>query len=452
MKDERPTFRGLLALAAPLVASHAGNQMMSVVDTAMVGRLGSAELAGVGIANGLYFTITLVGLGCVLGMDAPAAQAVGAKEHVRARRILWQGLWVALACAFPLCLLVFFAPGILPLFGVEPEICRHARDYLWGRVPNVFPFLFTVAVRSFLQANGRTTPMIVATIVGNVVNFIGNGLLMWGDDALSRVGLPRVGLPALGVVGAAISTTISSTLMMSVLIVSARRVEAPEDPLRRKLDPDLARTIFRLGLPIGLQLLAEVGVFSLVAVLTGRLGKEAASAHQIAIQLASFSFCVTIGIASATAVLVGHSIGRARTGDARHAGLLGLATSAIFMSCSGVVFLIHPELLARILTDKPEVIAASLPLIQIAGFFALSDGTQATASGALRGAGDARVPLIANVIGHYAIGFPIAWILGFGLGLGTKGLWWGLSAGLTAVAIGLTARFLAITRREIARV
>jgi MATE family multidrug resistance protein len=445
-------LRELLRLAAPLIAAQIGNQMMTLVDTAMVGRLGSTALAGVGIGGGLFFTITLLGFGIVLGMDAPVSQAVGAQELGRARRLLWNGFYVAIIATLPLSVAVAFSPAILEPAGVQHEIARIAREYLWGRVPNVLPFLLFAVLRSYLQAIHVTRPMIVATVLGNVANAVGNALLIWGDKALLYVHLPAVGLPALGALGSALSSSISSFIMCVPLYLAVLGVETPADPERRRFDRGLAGTILKLGVPVGFTILAEVGVFTIVNVLTGQLGPAVSAGHQIAIQLASFSFTITLGIATATSVLVGHAIGRGDTPGARRAGLDGLKASLMVMSTSLLAFLLVPGLVARILTDDHDVVVAAIPLIQIAGLFQLSDGTQSTMAGALRGAGDTRAPLLANIVGHYAVGLPIALAFAFLGKMGAVGLWWGLSAGLTAVAIGLVLRFLVLTSRKIERV
>jgi MATE family multidrug resistance protein len=177
-----------------------------------------------------------------------------------------------------------------------------------------------------------------------------------------------------------------------------------------------------------------------------------AAGHQSAVSLASFTFTGTLGVAAATAVRVGLAVGRGDRRGARLAGFVGLGAAAAFMSCAAVVLFTARRALARSLTDDPSVIAVAAPLIAVAAVFQLSDGTQSVAAGALRGAGDTRAPLHANLVGHYAVGLPVAVALGFGTRLGPTGLWWGLSSGLTAVAVALAARFAALSSREIARV
>jgi MATE family multidrug resistance protein len=348
--------------------------------------------------------------------------------------------------------LILLAPLGLTLAGVEEQTARAAHEFLWGRAWNVTSMALFGAVRSYIQAEGATRAIVVATIIGNVVNFVGDALLIYGDRALVAIGLPAIGLPALGVLGAGLSSTIASIVMLGVVVAAARAVPAPTDPDGRKLDPEIIRHIVRLGGPIALQLVIEISAFGAAAVLSGRIGRTDAAANQIALQLASFTFMVPLGVATATAVRVGVAIGRQDTRGARRAGACGLAVSLAFMACAALLFIAAPLLIARVLTNKAQVLAAAAPLITIAAIFQLSDGTQVTAAGALRGAGDTHGTFIANLIGHFAVGVPLAVILAFPLGLGTPGLWWGLSVGLTVVALSLAWRFHRLTSREVRRV
>jgi MATE family multidrug resistance protein len=411
---------------------------MSFVDAAMVGRLGKAPLAAVGIGNGLYFALTIFGMGCVLGMDGLVAQAVGAGERARARRILWQGVRVALYTGVPLTGAIALLPFILGPAGVDAEVARLTRDFMWARLPNVVPFLLFAAARSYLQAEHLTRAIVWATVVANVVNLAGNFALIYGAG--------------LGVIGSGLASSIASVAALGVLARAVSWTPAPADPARRASDPELMRRIFRLGTPVGLTMLAEVGIFATTGVLAGRIGPDAAAGHQVALTLASLTFTVALGIASATSVLVGHAIGRGDTPAARRAGFLGLRYAAVWMASAAILFVIIPGPLARIVTNDAAAIAAAIPLIQIAAVFQLSDGTQVVAAGALRGAGDTRMALAANVFGYYAVALPVLVGLGFGAGMGAPGLWWGLCVGLTVTAVWLFARFHRLSSRPIARV
>jgi MATE family multidrug resistance protein len=256
----------------------------------------------------------------------------------------------------------------------------------------------------------------------------------------------------LGVAGSGIASTLAATAMVGMLAAAIARVDAPPDLDRRRYAPSLVRTILRLGVPNGMQVVAEVGVFATVGVLAGRIGAASAAAHLVAITLASFTFCVTLGIGAATSVRVGVHVGGGDSDGARHAGLVGLGASATFMLASAACFFAFAPQLAALLTDDAGVLLVAVPLLHVAAIFQLSDGLQATAAGALRGAGDPHAPLYANLVGHWLIGLPVAVVLGFTLHQGATGLWWGLSLGLTAVAIGLIGRFLWLSSRPIRRV
>ena len=447
----RSELRDLLTLAVPLIAGHSGQQLMSFVDTAMIGRLGSAAIGGVGIGSGIFFAMTVIGMGTVLGMDALVAQAIGAGEHQRARRILWQGIRIALGMSVPVMALIVLCAFLLEPIGIEAETAREARRFLVSRLPNVLPFLLFAAARSYLQAARGARVVVFSMVAANIVNLVANWLLIYGDEGLTRAGLPAVGLPALGVVGSGLSSSLASMFAFVVCVWGIRAIPAPPDPERRASDPVLRAKIFHLGVPIALQILAEVGAFTIASILAGRMGRGPAAGYQIAITLASFSFTVTLGLGAATAVRVGQAVGRGDTPAARRVGFLALRAALAFMSVTAIAFIAAPELLARILTDKLDVIAAAAPLVQVAGVFQLSDGAQVVAAGALRGAGDTRTAQRANLVGHYLVGLPIAVGLGIWLGVGGPGLWWGLSAGLTVVGVWLTLRFHQISRKTLTR-
>lgn len=445
-------LRALLALAAPLALVHIGNVMISAVDTAVVGRLGEIALGAVGLGTSLFFAVTVVGLGLMLGLDPLISQAIGAGERRHARELLWQSVWLSLLISVPLTLAILGVVALLPLTGVDPATARDTATYVLGRLPSLWPFLLAIGIRSYLQALGITRPLIVAIVAANVVNFALAWALVFGDAGLASVGIPPLGLPAFGIAGAAWAATISFLVITITLVVAVRgQIAEEEGAVRRRPDPATMRRAFVLGGPIGLQLLAEFGVFTITTVLVGVIGTRSLAAHQCAITLASATFQVSLAIGAATAVRVGRGVGQADVPATRRSGVVGLGSGAVLMLFTAVVLVSAPALLASILTDDAAVIAAAVPLIMIAGGFQLADGVQAVAAGALRGAGDTRIAMIANLAGHYGVGLPLGVALGFGLGWGAAGLWWGLSAGLASVALLLTLRFLRISARPIAR-
>lgn len=442
--EARDSFRH----AWPLVLGYVGYNMLGVVDTAMVGRLGANELAGVSIGNGLYFTVGVVGMGLVGGLDPIVSQAVGAQEGARVQAALRAGLRLAAFIALPMLLAVIVAPLLLPTLGVSREISGFARDFMWARAPGIIPFIVMATLRSLLQARGVTRALMWSAVMANVINLSLNPLLIFGDGALATLGLPGVGFTGLGVIGSGLASTLATLGQLWVLRRAIRALPALEGGGDTSVS---ARRIAVIGGPIALTLLAEVGAFTIAGVLAGRIGAEAGSGHQIAIQLASLTFTISMAIANATSVRVGRAVGRGDSQGMKLSAAVGFWISALYMSVTSLVFLFGAETLARILSDRPEVILAAVPLIHIAAAFQLFDGVQVVGCGALRGIGDTKSIQWATFFGYYVIGLPLAGLLAFSAQLHERGLWWGLCAGLGTVAVFVVLRWRRLANRPIQR-
>lgn len=447
-----PVFAPIIRLALPLAALHLGQVTLGLVDTAFVGRVGQNELAAVGLGNAIYFTLSIFGQGLVQGAEPFISQATGAGDVVRAQRTLLEARRIVLLCLLPLWLLLGAILVVLPHFNLDPEIVRETQRYVLGRAPGMPGYLLFVATQAFLQARGKTRAIVTSIVVANLVNVPADLLLILGDDGLAKWGLPTLGIAGLGALGAGLATSISSWVRF-LWIQPAAGSTWHELNAGVTLDPEERaqaqtptwqgiRQILRVGAPVGAQLSVEVAIFSLVSLWMGTLGATQLASHQVALSLSSVPFHLTIGIGTATSVVVGRLIGAGLEQRALRAGLSGIGLGVAVMVCTGAFFLSSPESLIRIVTDDPEVLLVASALVRIAGLFALSDGIQAVASGALRGAGDTKWPFFIHLVSHWCVGMPTAWLLGFHLGYGAQGLWWGLTAGLSFAAISLTARFV----------
>ena len=423
-------------LAIPLAAQQIGFQLMGMVDAAMLGRYDDVALAAAGVGNNLLFVSSSLGWGVVMGLDTVLPQAIGGGRHDDARRALGGGLRLAILTGLACTLVVLATPLILGLAGVPADVANDARVYVDLRAFGMVPFLVSIALRSYLAARNVTRPLIIAMIAGNVANALLDIVLIYGAGPI----------PALGIAGAAIATVSVQLALVAIYFAGVRAIDgnAPRPASTRR---DLAE-IMHYGIPISGQMFAEIGIFGVSTVLAARLGKIPAGAHSVALNLASFTFSVAVGIGSATSVRVGHAIGAGDRALARRRGILGLKIGIAITSCFAAVFVVVPGALAALFTDQPAVIAATIPLLQIAALFQLSDGAQAIAAGALRGIGDTRATFIGNVVGHYGIGLAISLALAFGAGMGAPGLWWGLSAGLSVTATYLVLRFRAQTQPQ----
>jgi MATE family multidrug resistance protein len=444
-----PTVReelgALVRLSWPIAIAQLGLMAMGLVDTAVLGRVSAVELAGSAIGRAVMFAAITPAMGIALALEPLASQAVGAGELARAWGSLQATSRAVVLAGAPLVLAGLVSLFLLEPAGIDHEVASRARAFALTQAPGMLGTLTFLTHKTFLQSQGKTRPALVASAVANVVNLVVCNLLVRGDDFLRAMGAPAVGLPRMGALGAGMAFTIATGVMIAfVMSASAKLRPAATDT------SVTVRYVLSLGTPVGLQLLAEVGVFALCTVLVGRFGSVAESAHQVALGLASFTFMGALGFSGGAAVRVGYAIGEGRS--PRRAGLVGLFCGALFMVLAGVAFSVAPAALVRLFTLDPDVVTLGEKLVIIAAFFQLFDGLQAVGAGALRGAGDVRFPFVANVAAHWAVGFPCAIVLGFFTGLGVRGIWWGLASGLTTVAALLVGRFLYLTRGAIARV
>jgi len=423
----------------------AGQQLLSVVDTAVVGRLGAVEIGAVGMGHAVFGFVMVLGMGVMLGLDPLMSQAVGAGQPIRARMLVWQGVWLSLAVGTLFSTVLVLTPWVLPLAGVPMGTTRLTGVYLWSRAPGLLPILTFIALRGYLQAFDSTRPMLMAMVLANLCNAPLAWILVHGAE------FGGFTVPALGVVGAGVATTLCSLLQVVVVARAVQRHAVdglPKDI--RALRMEDVRHAWQVGFPISLQMGAEVGVFALVGVLAGRLGEQELAGHQIALTVASMSFMVSLGVGTAGSIRVGRAVGAKDRMGARLAGLVAFTFGGAFMTLSAAALWANPHFFARIMTDQPDVIAMSVRLLAVAAVFQLADGIQAVGAGVLRGAGDTTFLSRINIGAYYFIALPVAAWLGFGLDMGIMGLWWGLCVGLFVVAAGLFVRFLQISAREIA--
>lgn len=429
-------------LAGPVVAVQLGIMLMGVVDTMMLGRLSAAALAAGALGHAFSIGILMFGSGVLMALDPLVAQAHGADDRAAIAGHLERGVLMALALAVVLSVPLWDAGPLFLMLGQQPAVAEGAAAYARAIVPGAPAFLLFVAARQTLQAMSVVRPAVVAIVAGNLVNVAGNWALIYG----------RLGAPALGVQGSALSTSLARWTVLLALVVAGRRALAPYwRGLTREATslPHYWRKL-RLGVPIGAQLILEIWVFTIVAFMMGALGVEELAGHQIAINLASLSYMVPLGISAAAATRVGNAIGRQDTAGALLAARVCLGLGTGVMAGFGLLFWAAPRALAGLYSEDPAVLAMAAALLPIAAAFQVFDGCQVVCLGVLRGIADTRSPTVITVVGYWLVGLPVAWWLGGPGGWGPRGLWWGLTAGLAAAAALLLARIATRFRREIA--
>lgn len=444
----------LLWLALPLILGELGWMAMSIVDTVMLGHAGNSALAlaASSLAQVLFNTLAFGTGGILLALDTLVSQALGEGDQPAANRWFLHGVVMAVALAVLLTALVALTPVLLLHMPVDVAILREAAPALRGLNYGTLPLLLYFAVRRYLQAAHHGRLIMAALISANLVNVVGDWLLIFGHRW--AWGAHTVVIPAFGVTGSAWSTSAARVYLLLFLVGALLWANRARDyGLRatpRGVELAQLRRILKLGAPVGAQIFVEVAIFALATSVIATFGAVQLAGHEVALQCASTTFMVPLAISGATSVRVGHAIGRARAGlgDPAHiaaAGWSGIAAGASFMLLSAVAFVAMPARISRLFTNEPKVIAAAAPLLMVAAGFQFFDGIQSTATGALRGTGRTLAPLLIQIVCFWAVGMPLGLLLALRLHLRAVGMWWGLSVGLSSAAVLLLWRWRRIS-------
>jgi len=432
----RQDFRPTLRLALPLIVAEVGWMSMGVVDTIMVGRLPNSAIAigATGLGQSLYNVVAIFGSGLLLGMDTFVSHAYGREDLQDARSSLLNGLVLALLLTPVLMISVWFWPALMVRFGISVELVGPMRPFLIALNWGTLPLLGYFALRRYLQAVDIALPVMFALVSANIVNAFGNWLLIYG----------HLGFRSMGITGSGWSTCVARIYMLLVLAITLTAVESkrgiptfPNSGSTLKIDFARIRALLALGAPAAGQILLEIGAFAAATALCARLGPVQLSGHEIALNCAALTFMVPLGISSAAAVRVGQQLGRQDPEGARRAGWSAILLGMGFMGCAGVVFVSVPKIIARAFSPDPVVIHVGATLLLVAAAFQLFDGLQVVTTGALRGAGDTKTPMLANGIAYWLIGIPLGYFLCFRLHWGAIGVWIGLCVGLMIIGSAL---------------
>ncbi|HVL09037.1 MAG TPA: MATE family efflux transporter [Burkholderiaceae bacterium] len=434
-------FGATFALAWPLVIAQLAQNMLHTTDVILLGWLGSEYLAAGTLATTFIMPFLVGGVG-VIGAVAPlVAQARGKRDIKAVRRVVRQGCWAAIVLAALLVPLVLQIKPIYQALGQDPEATEMANQFIQIAAWSLFPAFGIISFRSLMSAYDATRAILVITVLGVLVNAVTAYVLIFG----------HFGFPRLELRGAAIATTLTNVVMLIAMVLYV--VGHPKlkrfHVLVRFWKPDWPRfrEIFRIGTPIGLTVVAEVGMFTAAALLMGRLGTDEVAAHAIALQCASIAFMVPLGLGVAATVRVGMAYGRGDAEGIRKAGWTSFAMGTAFMTLSCISFLtLGPHIVTVFLDPHVAANANSLTLaasfLIVAGVFQLVDGAQVVAAHSLRGLSDTKVPMLLAIVGYWMVGLPVAYVLGFVADWKGVGIWIGLAAGLAFVAVVLVTRFV----------
>lgn len=428
-------IRQTVKLAVPVSLGQLGHVLIGVIDSVMVGRLGTDPLAAVSLVHGLLMLILVIGIGMTFAVTSLVAFSKGSNKNEECGVILNNSLFVNVIFSFLLILAIFGMAEILEILDQPGGVIKEARSYLRIMGLSILPFMIFQTYRQYAEGLSYVNPPMVVTIIAVFINTFLNWLLIYGNW----------GFPALGLDGAGWASFLTRAFMAAGLfyyIIKAKPFKEFLIPFSLKtLDNKIIRKVINLGIPSGFQYFLEVGAFSFSAIMIGWLGSVQLAAHQIAINLASASYMIILGISSAANIRVSNAFGERSVTKIRRAGFSAASVAVMFMIVAATVFISLRTFLPSLYIDSPEVISLASILLIVAALFQLSDGLQATYLGILRGLMDVKIPMVFTFLAYWILGIPTGYLLSFVFDLGAVGVWIGLLIGLTSIAAFLMIRF-----------
>ena len=449
MENERyiTHFNKLFKLAYPVMLSQAGQILVGIADNLMVGQVGAIPLAASAFANAVFFNILVLGMGIAYGITPLVGAALGEKDNKKIGRILKNGIFINALSGVLMCLIMF---GIIPFMkhmGQDPKVVDEAIPYFKTLAISILPLMLFFNFKQFTEGVASTKPTMIITLSSNAINIFLNYLLIYGHG----------GFPELGLLGAGIATLISRIIMGIALTIYTFKASYFKpfiaEMANTKIRIEECLKIYRLGIPIAGQMLMEVMVFAIGAIMIGNIGAIEQAAHQVVIGLAALTYMVANGLGAATTIRVSNQLGEEDFLNMRRAAHTGMMMVTAFMGITAILFVLFKEPLPDLFVkdEDIEVVVIAAQLMIIAGFFQLFDGIQVVALGALRGMHDVKVPTFLTFIAYWVLGLPACYLLAFTFELGVEGIWYGFLIGLGSASILLGLRFEKVSKAIIAK-
>jgi MATE family multidrug resistance protein len=435
------SYRQTFLLAYPVVLSQLGHIMVGVVDTAMVGRLGSTEQASVALANSFYTIVLVFGLGVSYGATPLVAAQDPKKDSTTIASLLKHSMLVNTFIGIILFILLLMISPAFRLMNQSLEVVDQAIPFFNVMILGMIPLCFFSGLKQFAEGLSFTKTAMFITIGANLVNIILNYCMIFGE----------FGFPKMGLMGSCWASCISRVFMaasMFVYIFYNKHFKQYASQFSSvKLSKELTKKILKIGVPSGLQWVFEIGAFSFALVMIGWISAKAQAAHQVALSIAAVTYMMASGISAAATVRVGNQFGKENKLRLRQAGFSAFIMVFAFMFICACCLILFRNQLPLLFSIDQEVQQIAAKLIVIAAFFQLSDGTQVVGLGVLRGLKDTRIPTYITLVAYWIIGLPLCYLLAFKFNLGVQGIWYGLLVGLSIAAILLLWRFNHISKK-----
>lgn len=443
-KENKYFYRSTIALAGPVIISQLGQTLVQTADTVIVGKfVGTIPLAAVSLVHSVFLVVMVIGLGISYGLTPLIAKENGSGNKKACGKLLSNSLWLNICTALVLFALVNYGSTYaMEHLDQDPRVVETAKPYLLILMVSIMPLMIFNTFKQFAEGLGFTKQAMNITIWGNLLNIILAILFVRGFWIIEPM----------GIIGVGYATLIDRVLMMIVMSIYVLRSKHFEEYIRAFKWLYIRRvqtmSIFKIGAPVAMQYVFEIGAFAVAAIMAGQIGALEQASHQVAITLASMSYMMATGIASAATIKTGHSFGKKNLQRVARFSKISYTLVLVFMVVCALIFTIFNKQLPMLFSDDNHVIAISAQLLIIAGLFQLFDGTQVVGLGILRGMGDVNVPTIITFIAYWIIGIPMAYVMGIYLNIGITGIWYGLTLGLLTSSLLLYLRYQKIIKKH----
>ncbi|WP_437921684.1 MATE family efflux transporter [Sphingobacterium sp. LRF_L2] len=437
-------YRSAFALAAPVVISQLGQTLVQTADTIIVGKFaGTIPLAAVSLVHSVFIVVMVIGIGVSYGLTPLIAQANGKGDKQNCGKLLSNSLWLNVVTAF----LLFFIVNFGSMYAIQhmdqdPRVVDTAKPYLLILMLSIIPLMVFNTFKQFAEGLGFTKQAMNITIWGNVLNVILAIIFVKG----------LFGIKPMGIVGVGYATLIDRILMtiaMSTYVLRSKTFKSYASHFKVfHIDMSAIKSIFKIGMPVALQYMFEVGAFAVASLIAGKIGAVEQASHQVAITLAAMTYMMASGIASSATIKVGNNYGKLNIDRVQKFATVSYHLVLTFMVICALIFAIFNQYLPQIISNDDAVIRISAQLLIIAGLFQLFDGTQVVGLGVLRGMGDVNIPTLITFVAYWIIGIPSAYLLGIYLNLGVQGVWYGLTLGLLTSSLLLFLRYRKVIQKK----
>ena len=428
-------YRKTMVLAIPIVLSQVGQVTVNLVDSIMIGHVGTAQLAASAFANNVFIFGMLFGMGITIGLTPITGENYGKGKKEEVVKWLKNGMTSYFFLALIISAFMFGLYFIMPYLGQTERVVAEARPYYLLLCFSYMPFLLFYAVKQFLEGMGSTKYAMQITIISNVVNIVLNYVLIYG----------KFGFPELGLLGAGIGTLVARLVMPFLWLLYFQYL--PEiksyfvNARNEMIEWWRVKKLMAVGIPIGFQIVVEIAAFSIGAIMMGWISETALAGHQVAIGLAGATFMICLGISQATTIRISHQMGQKEIENMRSTAYSSAHLVLLFMTITALIFILARQILPLMFTEDVAVIEVAAKLLIVAAFFQLFDGFQVLMLSVLRGMSDVKVPMYIAVFSYLLLALPVSYLFAFPIGTGPQGIWYGYLVGLGFAGILYFIRF-----------